>query len=362
MIKAIEDGTNAMCRPFGHMPDGTPIECWRLEGRGGLAIEVITYGGIIRSIEVPTPTGTLDVALGFDTLEAYLAGHPFFGAITGRIAGRVSGARMVVEGVEYALSPSQPPNHLHGGFSGLDKKVWQAEPKLNENGEPALALRYTSPDGDEGYPGRVDFTVRYSVLHDNTLLIETEAVSDRVTPVSLTNHTYFNLAGEGSGDTLDHTLQVMADRLIATEENFTLISKLESVDGRPEDLREAKLLRDAVPGFFRQHGGLYALPEEDRHDRTRVVARLHHPASGRTMLCATDNTHLQVYTGFALQPGASGKSGAQYGPFAGIALECEGYAEGANAPWIGDIMVRPGEPQRRYTAFRFIDEPQLETQ
>ncbi|MCK9588847.1 MAG: hypothetical protein WC076_03295 [Terrimicrobiaceae bacterium] len=190
---------------FREIPAGESVERFTLEGTGGASLDAITLGGIVTSLCVPDREGRLaDVVLGFETLDSYLAGHPYFGAITGRVAGRIPGGRFTLGGKACELAKNDGPNHLHGGVCGLDKRIWKAEPVGRADGADSLRLTYHSPDGEEGYPGAVDFAVTYTLTRDNVFLIESEAASDRLTPVSLTNHSYFNLAGEGSGNIFHH--------------------------------------------------------------------------------------------------------------------------------------------------------------
>jgi aldose 1-epimerase len=231
--------------------------------------------------------------------------------------------------------------------------LWNATPLSRPDGAPSLRLHYRSRDGEEGYPGNVDVSVTYTVTNDNIFLIETSAEADRATPFSLTHHSYFNLGGEGSGSIADHTLQVYADSLIETHEDLTLLDRAEPVDGRWDDLREPRRLADVLPLLSRDHGALYLVRKPAHPGELVPVARLTHPPSGRVLTCSTTNTHLQVYTASAFDGSIIGKSGRPYERYAGICLECEGYANGANAPEMGDIILRPGETQTHTTAYAF---------
>ena len=182
-------------RPFGKLPTGESVDSHTLFGGLGASVEIITFGGIVTSLSVPDRAGRLaDVVLGFARLEPYLAGHPYFGAIVGRVAGRIPGGRFPLEGKTYELAKNDGPNHLHGGALGLDKRIWDASPIERPDGADSLRLTYHSPDGEEGYPGAADFCVCYTFTRDNALIIESEVTSDRLTPVSLAHHSYFNLS------------------------------------------------------------------------------------------------------------------------------------------------------------------------
>ena len=332
------------------------MEAWTLNGPSGLMLEAITYGGIVTRLLAPDRDGRLaDVVLGFNNLDSYLAGHPYFGAIVGRVAGRITGASFSLEGKTYPLSRNDPPNHLHGGIKGFDKKIWTATPMETPRGS-SLRLAYRSPDGEEGYPGTVNITVTYTVTSDNIFLIETEAVTDRPTPFALTHHSYFNLDGEAAGSIADHELQVYANESVVNDEHMTLLGRLESVSGQDNDFRRLRRLGAAIPLLFQNHGDLYLIRKETTDDSAIALApaaRLVHPGSGRVLEVSTTETYLQLYTGAALDGSLIGKSGTPYARYAGVCLECHGYPDGANVASLGDIILRPGVLQRQTTAYAF---------
>lgn len=340
-------------RPCGVTPSGEAVDLWFLAGAGGLTAEILTYGGIVTRLVAPDRVGAPDdVVLGFATLEPYLVRHPYFGAITGRIAGRVAGARLTVEGGIHALAANEGRHHLHGGFDGLDRRVWKASPVGRADGAPSIRLTYRSPDGEEGYPGSVDLAVTYTLTADNVLLIETEAQADRPTPVNLTHHSYFNLEGEGSGAATDHELQICADESFGADEAMLLQGTLSPVAGRGNDFTRPRRVGDALPSLHRRHGDLYRLRKAVA-DTPRPAARLYAPKSGRVLTVSTTDTCLQFYTGVFLDDSLRGKRGRTYGPHAGLCLECHGYPEAQRHPGFGDLLVRPGQPQRRETRYAF---------
>jgi aldose 1-epimerase len=349
-------------RLFGVLPTGEAVEAWILAGAGGMEMEVITYGGIVRRLVVPDCEGNrADVVLGFNDLDSYVAGHPYFGAITGRVAGRLSGASFHLEGTTYALARNDPPNHLHGGIQGFDKKIWMAAPVESSRGA-SLKLAYRSVDGEEGYPGTVDVTVTYTVTPDNVFLIETEAVTDRSTPCSLTHHSYFNLAGEGAGSIAEHELTIHADQFVGADASMTLLGRLESVEGTANDFRKPRHLGDAIPQLFQNHGALHLIRNGSGDVSPRGLvhaARLAHPDSGRVLDVFTTEQYLQLYTASALDGTLVGKSGVPYGKHCGICLECEGYSDGPNAPNLGNVILRRGHPQCHTTAYAFSTEKSL---
>ena len=335
-------------RPFGRLPSGESVERYEAGTGSGMSAAVLTYGGIVQALSVPGADGKAsDVVLGLSDLGGYLRQHPHFGAITGRVAGRISGARFSIGGREYRLAANNGANHLHGGLRGLDKRVWRAEVHGN-----ALILHYRSPDGEEGYPGNADFAVTYRLTPQNELIIESEAVVDQPTPVSLTNHSYFNLAGEGAGTVEDHVLQISADEVVPTDDELTLSGRRERVDGGPDDFREPRRLGDALPGIRLQHGGDYML-RRGIPGELREVARVWEPRGMREMVVSTDEDCLQFYTGVFLDGSFTGKSGAPYGRHAGLCFECQGYPDGLTHPELGAILTEPGRPRRRKTVYRF---------
>jgi aldose 1-epimerase len=344
-------------RAFGFLSTGKSVEAWTLTGRGGLVLEAITYGGIVTRVLAPDRNGRLDdVVLGFNDLDSYLAGHPYFGAITGRVSGRITGAEFNLEGKTYTLTSNDPPNHLHGGVQGFDQKIWNAVPMNGPDGAPSLRLSYRSPDGEEGYPGTVNVSVTYTVTNENTYLIETEAVTDYPTPFNLSHHSYFNLAGESSGSIADHELQIHADESVTTDVHMTLLGRVESVRERENDFRRPRRVGDALPLLFKNHGDLYLIRKAVGTNLGPTLvpaARLLHRGSGRVLDVFTTETHLQLYTGALLDGSLVGKSGTAYARHAGLCLECHGYPDGVNAPGLGDITLRPGQHLRRATEYTF---------
>jgi aldose 1-epimerase len=335
------------------LPAGQTVEAWTLTGRGGLELEAITYGGIVTRLLAPDRNGNAgDVVLGFNDLDSYLGGHPYFGAITGRVAGRISDAAFTLDGNTYRLARNDPPNHLHGGVEGFDKRLWHATPVDREDGAPSLRLSYHSPDGEEGYPGNVHVAVTYTVTNHNVFLIETEAVSDRITPLSLTHHSYFNLAGESSGSIADHRLEIFASEFVPVDEYMTLTGRLESAARHGNDFQAPRRIGDMIGMLFQRHGDLYALPKRTGSE-LRLVARLEDPASGRVMTVSTTESYLQFYTGSHLNGARKGKSGVAYAPHAGVCLECEGYPDATNAARRSDIILHPGQTQCHATAYAF---------
>lgn len=347
-------------RHFGKLPNGQAVDLYTLTNASGAVVEVITFGAIIRSVRVPDRTGRLDdVVLGFNDLASYVAPQPYIGAIVGRIAGRVTGGRLEVEGRTYPLVKNNGANHLHGGLVGLDKRVWAATRAKRPDGADSLRLSYLSPDGEEGYPGNLNIAVTYTLTADTTLIVETEATTDRTTPLCLAQHSYFNLAGEGSGPATGHRVQIRADRFMpAADAGFTLSGRAEAVAGTANDFNQPRELGPALDGLFKAHGVLYLLrsPGAPAPVAPAFTARVVEPKSGRILEVLTTEPGLQFYTGMALDGTLKGKSGRAYEAFAGICFECQGYPDGASRPEFGDILVRPDRPQHRTTIYAFKTE------
>lgn len=338
------------CRPYGVLADGREVEAWTLRGAGGLELEVLSFGGAVSRLVVPDRAGRgADVVLGFSELADWEhSNQSYFAVIAGRVAGRIPGGRLRVDGEEFALPCNEGDNHLHGGFTGLDKRIWRVESVEPGDGAVALQLSYHSPAGEEGYPGAVELVARYLVTPDNRLVFETEACSDAPTPVSLAQHSYFNLGGEGSGSVEDHVVQIFASERMTTDEKMTPLGVAEPVDGQAADLRRPTRLGEAIPGLWQRHGDLYRL---DSQEPLKRAARVVHPASGRTLEAWTTHDFLQFYSAAHLDGSPVGKSGRPYVRHAGLALECQGYPDpGAG---FGDILVRPGSPQRHRTVYAF---------
>ncbi|MYT70946.1 MULTISPECIES: aldose epimerase family protein [unclassified Streptomyces] len=328
---------------FGTLADGSdesgPIDVhrWVLE-RDGVRVRVLTYGGIVQSVEVPDRAGGVaDIVLGFPDLAGYLAHpEPYLGAAVGRYANRIAGGRFTLDGQEYRLAANNAPNALHGGERGFDKRVWAAEPA----GEHGVRLSRVSPDGEEGYPGRLDVSVTYALEAGGALRISYEAVTDAPTPVNLTNHTYWNLGGAGSGNAAGgHEVRIDAGRVTVVDDTLIPTGELRPVDGTPFDLRES---RKAGPGF--DHN--YVL-DKGVGETAVEVAEVYDPASGRVLSVATTEPGLQFYTADHFDPSLP------FAPGDGIALETQHFPDSPNRPEFPSTVLRPGEVYRSETVYGF---------
>lgn len=342
-----------IARDYGTLPSGGKVREFTLQNPHGMAAKVIEYGATLTELHVPDARGlTADVVLGFKNLDGYLSGHPFFGGTIGRVAGRITGGKFSLDGRNHTLAINNPPNHLHGGSAGFDKRVWSGQSVADAHGSDAIKLFRCSPDGEEGYPGNVEVAVTYSLTAENELVIQYEATTDRATPLSLTHHSYFNLSGEGSGDITNHQLEIHADAITATDAAMTQLGRLEPVAGKPNDLNQPRQLGDVIPKLLNQHGDNYLL-RRNQPGALVSAARLRDPASGRVMEVLTTESCLQFYSAAVLDWTLNGKSGRPYPKFGGLCLECQGYPDGVNTPELGDIILRPGGAYRQTTIYRF---------
>ncbi len=341
-------------QPFGSAA-GTPVEVYTLTNRHGVEVRAITYGAIITSIRVPDRKGVIaDVALGFDSIEGYLTPHPYFGALVGRYANRIGNARFALDGRTYLLAANNGPNHLHGGVRGFDKYVWAAEPIAGASG---IAFTRTSRDGEEGYPGRLEVRVSYVLTDASELVIEYQATTDRATPVNLTQHTYFNLAGHAAGTILDHELTIDADRFTPVGESLIPTGVLATVEGTPMDFRRATKVGARIDAdteqirFGRGYDHNWVL--NGGGTSPRLAARLVEPASGRTLEVSTTEPGLQFYTGNFLDGTVKGKGGAAYARRSGLCLETQHFPDSPNQPAFPTTILKPGGTYRSKTVWRF---------
>jgi aldose 1-epimerase len=313
------------------LSDGTPVHRWTLE-RSGVRVRILSYGGIVQSAEVPDRDGRAEnVVLGFADLEGYLTHpEPYLGALVGRYANRIAGGRFTLDGQTYALAPNNPPNSLHGGEEGFDKRVWDAEPV-----EHGVRLSRVAADGEEGFPGRLEVSATYTLEESGALRIAYEAVTDAPTVVNLTNHSYFNLGGSGSAG--GHELRIAASRYTPVDADLIPTGVLEEVAGSRFDFRAARKVGAGYDHNFALDKGVTPAPVE--------VAELHDPASGRTLTVATTEPGLQLYTADHLtQPFAPGD---------GIALETQHFPDSPNRPEFPSTVLRPGEVFRSVTVYGF---------
>jgi aldose 1-epimerase len=343
--------------PFGSLPDGRKVDLFLLTNDNGMRASITPFGGIVTSLIAPDRNGQFaDVVLGFDRLNGYVAGHPYFGAIIGRYGNRIAGGCFTLDNQSYELARNNNGNHLHGGIAGFDKALWSADPEFHPDG-PRLRLTHVSADGDEGYPGHLDITVDYTLTQDNELRIDYRATTDKATHVNLTNHSYFNLAGQGTGDILDHELTVNADHFTPVDDGLIPTGEIRSVEGTPMDFRKPVAIGariDAEDEQLRFGGGYdhnFVLNRSD--GGLSLAARVFEPGAGRVMEVHTTEPGVQLYTGNFLDGSIAGKGGRVYGRRCALCLETQHFPDSPNQPKFPTTVLRPGDEYRTTTIYRF---------
>ena len=343
--------------PFGRLPDGREVDVFTLTNTSGVEVRALTYGGIIVSLRVPDRAGRPDdVVLGYDDLRGYLKKSPYFGAVVGRFANRIARGCFTLDGRAHQLTINEPPHHLHGGLRGFDKALWTAEQRLGAGGV-SVAFRHESASGEEGYPGRVSATVTYTLTEGAELIIDYEATTDEPTIINLTQHTYFNLAGEGSGDALGHMLTLQADQYLPVDETMIPTGELAAVTETPFDFRKEAVIGSHIRARHEQlaHGLGYDHNFVVRRDGPGLVAaaRLVDPGSGRRLDVRTTAPGVQFYSGNRLDGSIRGKGGRAYLVHAGLSLETQHFPDAPNHPAFPSAVLRPGQDYRSTTVFAF---------
>jgi aldose 1-epimerase len=345
--------------PFGEI-EGRLIDRFTLANRHGVRVEVITYGGIIRAIWAPDRHGQLaNVTLGFADLAGYLDDNdPYFGCVAGRYANRIASGVFTLDGESYQLPTNDASNHLHGGVRGFDKHVWDAE-EIREDGAAGVRLARVSPDGEEGYPGTLSAAVSYVLDDDNRLRIDYRAESDRPTIINLTNHTYWNLGGEGTGNVEGHVLQLAASRYTPVDTSLTPTGELVSVTDTPFDFTTPTAIgtriRESHPQLLigRGYDHNVVLDRESGDSTLIEAAILRDPGSGRSLAVWTTEPGIQFYSGGYLDGTLVGTSGRTYRQGDGMALETQHFPDSPNHPEFPSTVLRPGEVFTSTTVFAF---------
>ncbi len=343
--------------PWGATQSGTPVERITMTNESGASVSLLTYGGILTSIIVPDRHGIFaDVCLGYDSVADYERGSGYLGATVGRYANRIAGGNLVIDDVRYALTCNESPNHLHGGAVGFDKKVWTAECSEQE-GSDSVTIRYTSPDGEEQFPGTLAVAVTISWNDENELSLSYKAVSDKKTVINLTNHAYFNLAGHNGGTIEDHRITIAADAFTVVDARCLPSGELRPVEGTPFDLRTARRIGDGLAledeqlrnGRGYDHNFVLIDPEEG----ICKACELYDPASGRVMETFTDMPGLQLYTGNMLDIPFEAKDRARYGKHGGLCLETQYFPDTPNQPTFPSCVFDAGEEYEHTTVYKF---------
>ena len=360
---------SVLAEPFGKAADGTPVESYTLKNKNGMTVKVMTLGATITEIDVPDKNGKFaNVVLGFDSADDYESNrNQSFGATVGRVCNRTAKGKFTLGGKEYQLTLNNGPNHLHGGVKrNLSKVVWKKTNVQNPTGWDCVGFAYTSPDGEEGYPGTVSFTVIYMLTEKNELLIDWLAKTDKATPVNLTNHSYFNLAGAGSPTVLDHELMVVADRYLPTDNTQIPTGKLEPVKGTVFDFNKMTRIGDRIdklygtPARGYDHFYIRTPPPPAPLDATKMLlpplmAKLRDPSSGRVLTVLTTQPGVQIYTGNNLS-GQKGKGGKEYKQRSAVCLETSHYPDSLNQPTFPSIILRPGQQYSQKCIYAFSAE------
>ncbi len=344
-------------REFGKTKGGEVVQLYTLTNAKGMEASITNYGGILVSLKVPDRSGKLDdVVLGFDTLAGYVSDPPppYFGAIIGRYGNRIGGAKFTLNGVQYKLAKNDGDNCLHGGKVGFDKVVWTAAP---ETGGKSLELRYRSKDGEQGFPGTLEATVTYTLTDNNELAIEYNATTDKDTVVNLTNHSYFNLAGQGEGDILSHQLMIAADRFTPVDKGLIPTGELRSVDGTPFDFRQPKAIGERIDGsdeqlkFGKGYDHNFVLNRSGKG--MELAARVTEPKTGRVMEVLTTEPGVQFYTGNFLDGTIHGKAGKVYPRRSALCLETQHFPDSPNKPSFPTTVLKLLERYQTTTMYRF---------
>jgi len=324
---------------------------WTLKNRNGMEVRLAAYGARVTSIKVPDRDGNFaDVVLGYDAVESYKTAvkKPYFGCVLGRNAGRIAKGKFTLDGVDYQLTVNNGPNHNHGGVIGFDKVDWNATPV--ENG---VRFSRRSPDGEESYPGNLDVSVTYTLTDDNELKIDYRATTDKATPINLSNHSYFNLAGEGSPTVLDHVLMLNADAMTPIDATSVPTGAIVPVAGTPFDFRTAKPVGRDIDQDNEQLKNGSGYDHNFVLNGNEVAATLYDPSSGRVMELLTDQPGVSLYTANFLKGTLVGKSGRPYAHRSALCLETQHFADSPNKPHFPSTILRPGEEYRTHTIYRF---------
>ncbi len=346
---------------FGKLANGAPAFLFTLSNGKGAEVDISNYGGIVVAVRVPDKSGKIeDVVLGFSSVEGYYADEylkegPYFGAVIGRFGNRIANGKFSLNGTEYTLAANNGPNHLHGGLKGFDKVLWEAE-ELNTGSEVGVKLTYLSKDMEEGYPGNLSVEVTYLLTGENELKIEYKATTDKATIVNLTNHSYFNLAGNAKGDVLGHEVMVNADSFVPVDDTLIPLGGLQEVAGSAFDFRSPRTLGEGIEADDRQikngHGYDHCWVT-GKEGEMKLAATAYELGSGRLLEVYTTEPGVQVYTANFLTGKLTGKEGVPYKRRYGLCFETEHFPDSPNRPDFPSVELKPGEEYNTKTTFKF---------
>lgn len=344
---------------FGVLADGREVQQYLLENGAGMTMKVINYGATITSMSVPDRNGdSRDVVLGYDSIDGYVNGSEYFGAVVGRYGNRIGKGRFQLDGKEYQLTINNGENHLHGGNIGFNKVLWDAAVP-EDSDSPAIRFTYTSRDGEEGFPGTVTLKVTYSLTEDNALRIEYEGITDKTTILNPTQHSYFNLSGNFRNTILNHYLKIEADRFTPVDAGLIPTGELLPVEGTPLDFREFHAIGERIDEPFEQlvfgkgYDHNWVLRNYTGPEQVHKAAELYEPDSGRMMTVFTDQPGLQFYSGNFLDGSAKGKNGIAYEKRTGLCLETQVFPDAPNKPDFPPATLRPGQVYHQTTLYQF---------
>jgi aldose 1-epimerase len=355
----MQAATSIQRADFGKTRDAVAVSVYTLTNKNGLTARIINYGGIVVSLMAPDRNGKMaDVVLGFDSLNGYLQNPgPFFGALIGRYGNRIGHARFTLDGRVYQLDRNDGENSLHGGARGFDKHIWTPR-ELTDGG---IELTYLSADGEEGYPGNLRATVTYHLTDANELRIDYAASTDKDTVVNLTNHSYFNLKGAGTGDVLDHRLMLNADRFTPVDASLIPTGELRAVAGSPFDFRSGATIGSRIEANDEQlkigKGYDHNWVLNRGSDGLMLAARVEEPSTGRILEVFTTQPGVQFYTGNFLDGTIKGKGSKVYGRRSGFCLETQHFPDSPNKPAFPTTELKPGQKYQSTTVFRFAASP-----
>lgn len=356
-FSVVKGQANITKEAFGKTADGENVDVYTLTNNLGMQAKITNYGGIVVSLKAPDRNGKMgDVVLGFNDLDSYLKGHPYFGAIVGRYGNRIAKGRFTLNGVEYKLAVNNGENHLHGGIKGFDKVVWTAKEMRTKMG-PSLSLTYLSKDGEEGYPGNLTATVVYTLTNNNELRLDYTVTTDKDTVTNLTHHSYFNLAGEGNGDVLSHVLTLSASRFTPTDAGSIPTGELKTVAGTPFDFLKPTVIGKRINDQDQQlqfgSGYDHNFVVNGKAGTLRSAATVYEPTTGRVLEVWTTEPGVQFYTGNFLDGTLTGKSGKPYQRRNGFCLETQHYPDSPNHPTFPTTTLKKGATYRSTTVYRF---------
>ena len=356
-----ENLTRLSSYSFGKLSDGREVNAFVLKNARGMSVQILDLGGVIASIEVPDSSGNFaDVTTGFDYPQPYLDGAGYMGAIVGRYANRISGGKFSIDGIDYSLAKNNGDNAIHGGLVGFDKKIWDVEFLVGLH-DSKLKLSTFSPDGEEGYPGRVEVSVTYTLNDQNQLTIDYSATSDKATIINLTNHAYFNLDGHQAGSILEHEVMLNANHFTPIDESSIPTGAILDVAGTPLDFRQRKAIGLEIESEDQQinFGSGYDHNFVINHSEiggVSLAAEVYSPNSGRVMKVYTDQPGVQFYTGNFLNGELVGKDGAVYGRRSAFCLETQHFPDSPNKPMFPSTILQPGDQFASRTIFEFLTE------